>query len=118
MSKLAEQITAVITNKKGAILEPYLVNMSMTTIEDPFGKYGRYTTKIRFKAEFGTEYYIAENEKDKILYVLEEVRRQVIEEVFGEFRKPLHEIRHLLFKREYDKVEIAVEKLTRQMFDV
>ena len=45
-----------------------------------------------------------------------DMRRAVIEEVFGEFRMSIIEAKHAAYNRDYEKVLAALHKLDREMF--
>lgn len=115
MSKLAQQINSTITNKRASIIEPYSIKMGMNINSMP---YDPYANEVKFSCTFGVSYYIKEHEQDKIQYILSNVKKQVIEEVFGEFRPTLHKLRHELYSREYDKALNTLDTLQKDMFDV
>lgn len=50
-------------------------------------------------------------------HIIRQTKRRLIEHMFGEFRKPLMEIRRAMFNREIDKAEDLLSKLERQMFE-
>jgi hypothetical protein len=72
-------------------------------------------------AQLGVQHLISHDviyNNDYMAHVLDKVRRDVIEEVFGEFRLPLRELRHNLYDRDCDKAMETLESLEKQMFNV
>jgi hypothetical protein len=112
MSELSKNITAFFTDER-YILPHDFISMARESKMIPGG------VKVRFTATFGTEYIISEEvakEAEVIEYTTNKVRKQVIETVFGEFRKPLMNVEHLLYQRKYDEAMSALRKLEKQMF--
>ena len=117
MSKLAENIQTTITNKR-AISNNY--DFTFTYEQSNIKPSLLY--QVRFDAVFGVRYYIDEKQcyknSDVLALTLTNVKRQVVEEIFGEFRKPLMELRHNLYDRKIDISLELLSKLEKQMFDV
>jgi hypothetical protein len=118
MSKLANLVTATLTNDRAYVDKPFNIHLTSEYITDTTP----YTaTRVRFRAQFGVDYYIdddLEGRSERIAYTLDKVRRDVIEEVFGEFRLPLRELAHCLYNRDYDKAMEKLESLEKQMLHV
>jgi hypothetical protein len=116
MSKLAQQINATITNTiTPLVVYNSSISMDLTYTPTP------YATKVRFMVHFGKEYFISDEllqDGSAIQNYLNNIRKEVIEEVFGEFKKPIMEIRDLLYCRRYDTAVDKLEALERQMFSV
>lgn len=120
MSKLSEHVRRTITRERGVLDMPFNINMSYNEHTVPDYDYSGRATKVEFKAEFGAEYFISgEMISDPVYinYVHSKVREGVIEEVFGEFRKPIREIEHLLYSHKYDAAMKALHSLRKQMYE-
>ncbi len=77
--------------------------------------------KVKFTATFGIESYLSEelvSDKSVLEHALRNIREKVVQEVFGEFREPIHNIVAQLYRREYDKARESLYNLERQMFSV
>lgn len=122
MSKLSQQINAVIQNKRAINSEP--LTFADFSLEYSSNKiaYPDYEQQVAFTGTFGCKYFIdeklAHKNSDALVETLKNVRRSVVEEIFGEFRLPLRELRHYLLSRDYYAAEKVLNKLEEQMFNV
>ena len=120
MSKLSKLITATITGQKAVVNKPYNVNMLYST--HPGEYWGQpYSVKVRFMAMLGTEHYIPQEiteDLEAISHILDEIRKDVVDEVFGEFRRPLREIRYALYEHKYEDAIKKLSALEEEMFNV
>lgn len=119
MSKLAEQINYTITNKRFQSNSSYF----SFSVQEPLGiDFPKYLYQVNFTAIFGAKYTINADltyEKSPVLEeILKNVKRDVVEEVFGEFRKPLAELRHSLYERDTNRALEQLSNIQEQMFNV
>ena len=120
MSKLSEYVRRTVTSERGVLDMPFNINMSYHEHNVPDYECSGRPTKVEFKAEFGAHYFISdEMANDPVYqnYMLTKVREGVIDEVFGEFRKPIREIEHLLFSHKYSAALDALQALRKQMYE-
>lgn len=122
MSKLSDNIKAVILNKRAISNDYRYVNFRITTETPTTFKSIPYLQLVSFEAKFGNKYYIdeklAHSNCSALQEVLTQIRKSVVEEVFGEFRGPLRELRHALYNRDFTSATEALDKLEDQMFNV
>ena len=116
MSKLAEQINYAIQNKRAVDNSfDFKYNVSESLLPN-------HLQLVAFEATFGSRYYIDEaltyKDSEVLAETLKQVKRSVIEEVFGEFRKPLNELRHYLYNRDVPAALETLSNLERQIFNV
>lgn len=114
MSKLSDNIKTTITDKR---VITNFADYSFTT--DSYIPHYDYI--VKFIAKFGVEKYVSEDliHDTKVLdTILNDIKHKVVQEIFGEFRDPIHNIVAQLYRREYDKALDSVHKLEKQMFDV
>jgi hypothetical protein len=118
MSKLSEQINYAITNKR-AIDNTFDFKYSVGAHVPSLPK---YLQQVSFEAIFGSRYYISEEltygKSEVLAHTLKEVKLNVIEEIFGEFRKPLRELRHHLYDNNVPEALNVLTNLESQMFNV
>ena len=69
----------------------------------------QYSLSVKFEKTFTVS-------RGKLGEAIKDVRRAVIEEVFGEFRMSIIEAKHAAYNRDYEKVLAALHKLDREMF--
>ena len=116
MSKLAEMIRASQTNERRCVYTPIASFSSMVEDAQPRIQPMHYVYSL--KAEFGcnaTVQYGAQGELDAKLKI---IRRQVVEEIFGEFREDIYAIQRALMNYKTDEAIELVGKLHERMFDV
>lgn len=119
MSKLSDNINYAITNKRAV---DTTFDLKCVMEEASAISFPKHLQQVSFEAIFGTRYYIDEalthKNSEILMHTLKEVKRSVIEEVFGEFRKPLIEIRHHLYNRDVPEALDILTNLEKQMFNV
>ena len=69
----------------------------------------QYSLSVKFEKTFTVS-------RGKLGEAIKDLRRAVIEEVFGEFRMSIIEAKHAAYNRDYEKVLDALHKLDREMF--
>lgn len=120
MSKLINSIKAKILNKRA--IDTNYTTISVTLEDQPNLYTIPYLQQVSFEAVFGAKYYVdeklAQSSGATIQETLQQVKKAVVEEVFGEFRKPLIELRHAIYERDLDAAVKVLNKLEDQMFDV
>ena len=55
-------------------------------------------------------------DEDELRYVQRNTKEMIIEEVFGEFRKPFYELEALLYQRKHKEATEKIRSITEQMF--
>jgi hypothetical protein len=114
MSKLSDAITATFTGETVHTMQ--FVDIETNSISMP--SYSSYPTSYVYNVEarFGMSKVV-----DKPSHLTEcqkDIRRAVIEEVFGEFRPYLYNMRAALYDRDDGKVRRLLNELEERMFDV
>ena len=120
MSKLAKAITAELKRDYQSPSMNFLdVDGSIKEIATP--TYSR-DVLVQIRASFGAELWVNERSviqstaANPITMAVEDVKRAVIEEIFGEFRKPLSELRIALYNRDSERARQVLRELEHQMF--
>lgn len=116
MSKLAEQINYAIQNKR-AVDNNFDFNYKIHNPSLP-----KYLIQVAFEATFGTKYYVDEglvqDHPEALTNILRQVKLNVVEEIFGEFRKPIKEIRHHLYNKDIPAALETLSNLENKMFNI
>lgn len=118
MSKLAQAITAKITNERSIsykLPRTYSVELERTSL----GNFGDVLTGYDIGLVIHQRGYVNDSEKGKqnihseMLYSL---KRDIIEEVFGEFRPYIIEMRSALYDRDDTRMHTLLAELENKMF--
>jgi hypothetical protein len=115
MSKLSEMIKAAQTNERRCVMNP-LINFASSATDLPALAPIHYV--YSFKAEFGCTATVQYGAKGELDAKLKQIRRQVVEAVFGEFREDIHAINRALMNYDTDKATELVGIMYGKMFDV
>lgn len=115
MSKIIELIHATPTDRRAAGFLPFI--SSVAHIDESYISVGM-DTEYKITAELGAKVWVSEETiaYGALEHAVLQVKRKVAEAIFGEFRESIHDIRHSLFNREYEKVNQKLNSLERQMF--
>lgn len=76
-------------------------------------------TKYRLEVNLGATVWIDDNVKgsiDKVQWALEDVRKGIVEEVFGEFRGILNDMRIANHQSDSDRMRTLISELEYKMF--
>lgn len=120
MSKLAQHLKAHQTGRRFAEA-PKLHLACVDVMDDVTSLTMRDVYEYRMEAMIGARYLVDPYAKRSRLddpegMIEQKVRRMVIEEVFGEFRPLINEIRKAHYEREWVKAEDALGALHDRMF--
>ena len=112
MSKLSDAITATFTGETVHTMQ--FVDIEASSISMP--SYSSYPTSYVYNVEarFGMSKVVTSH----LTECQKDIRRAVIEEVFGEFRPYLSNMRAALYERDDGKVRRLLNELEERMFDV
>lgn len=93
-----------------------------TTIENyiDVSSFIPYAKEYVVKATISNKVQIDEailNDKVKYDYIINQAKHALIWHIFGEFRKPIYEIRLALFNRDFNKAEELLSDLEHQLFN-
>lgn len=116
MSKLSEMIRATQTNERRCVLTPLIEFSSSVGPEHPRLLPTHYI--YSFKAEFGCNATVQYGAKGELESKLKVIRRQVVEEVFGEFRENIYAIQRALMDYNTEEATELVGNLYERMFSV
>lgn len=115
MSKLAKVIEATCL---GRVAPP---GFNYTTITKTLKEDSQYYS-FKLEARIGVSEVVSKvainASKIEILpHILEDVKRGVVEEIFGEFRPFIQDLRIAAYQQDYDKIQELLRSLETQMFD-
>lgn len=111
MSKVVAMIRAVDSGKRSIPPETFMaVNCDSQEVYYPSA-----LVHYRVQAIFGAEVAVPSGQGDLDVAV-KHVKDAIIEAVFGEFRKPIHELRAALYHHDYKLAHDLLDALLAQMF--
>lgn len=115
MSKFAQMLQASTTGRRAAEIP------SMTVTEDVREISPHYALEYRIGVQLESRVFISDEVRREGAYanlMIQRVKEKLVQEVFGEFREPIHEIRHAIYERDWLKVDQLLSKLHDQMFSL
>ena len=115
MSKLSKAISEAYTGEVRAAknnLKYVEVNSSITDVKATVDRH--YVFDI--VAKFGARGIISDSIKGSHSEVVKNVRRTVVEEVFGEFRPLINDLRIAMYRQDDHQAKAILDKLEYQMF--
>ena len=112
MNKLREHIVAAQTNNKYFKPSPYI------KIEKNYGELianerAEHVCEYRIEAKIGLR---ARCDSKEIEQTADKVRKLICEEIFGEFRPIILEIKRNLYEHNLDEIDNGLNKLLERMF--
>ena len=116
MSKLSDMIHATQTNERRHI-QTQLANFKISSEEVPTAYSSPMAYVYKLEATFGC-HAVIEADKKAVEQKLKAVRRQVVEDIFGEFRGDIYAIERALFERDVDTALQAIGILLKNMYEV
>ena len=117
MSKLAKAIEAHQSGDKRAV-PPKYTSISHDSAKMPSADMF-VQTKYRLEVNLGATAWIDDNIKgsiDRVQWALEDVRKGIVEEVFGEFRGILNDMRVANHQSDSDRMRTLISELEYKMF--
>jgi uncharacterized protein YlaN (UPF0358 family) len=110
MSKLSENIRAVQLNQRVAY------SMPLTVIDTSIDNLTFSSCKCyNITATIGMKTYI--DFEDNLDSVITNVRKAVVQEIFGEFREPLKNLSIALYNRDLPQAHKIIDEIHQQMFE-
>lgn len=112
MSKLAKTLVEHMTGVRVQNTIPCM-SVDYNSIEVPINmELIQYSLSVKFEKTFT----VSRGSRGELGEAIKDMRRAIIEEVFGEFRMGIIEAKHAAYNRDYEKVLDALHKLDREMF--
>ena len=112
--KLVENLKAIDTGQRRHIMEPfYSIDYKSENVEIALGSHAReYSIRVTLGAnQWIDEHQIKQSDGKVIEYAIDEMKHIILEEVYGEFRRDLHELKFLLGNELSYRNSPTVEKL-------
>ena len=115
MSEFSKNLRLNNLHEKHAVQEPFRV------VER--AQVSKYLQATKYEVTAGAYQTILinedliQNDPKAFEYIISNTKRNLIEYMFGEFRKPILDIRVALFNRNYELAEELLSKLETQMFE-
>ena len=118
MSKLAKQINAIFEGKVTASRSMKYVNITKSVMDDPVSYNRHYKVSVTFEQtrvvdRFGTDVKFSDNISEE---ALKDIKRAIIEEVFGEFRPLLYEMKAAIYNEDFYRLRETLAKFEIEMF--
>ena len=118
VSKLAKAIDATFT---GDVVASRKLKMNYTEITlDRHAGYSHYGRVYKVQAKFGVQKVVDNSSGDSNFdisrLVLNDIKRSIIEEIFGEFRPYLIEMRTAMHDQDDTRLRTLLANLEQQMF--
>ena len=117
MTKIVDSIKAIKTNER-KISNWVAVHSSFSTDNDDGSLASSFSTMRRYdiQVKLGASVAISEHQHDHLSIMIDNVKRAVIEELYGEFRKPLIELEMIIAEGHQQEALEKVRKMHRSMF--
>lgn len=112
MSKLSDFVRATPTGKKAfcdSVLD-FSLNEKFTEMPT------LYLTEYKVGLAVSARSFIKNEEKTHIDHIVDDCRKIIIDEVFGEFRKPLMEAKYLIVSRRHEEAANKISEIFSSMF--
>lgn len=113
MSKLGDAIKAVNTHKQ----MPQYLPLSFTKVNEAVSSHATWPTLYQIGATFQVDRVMESDDTAALEQAIAAARRMILEEIFGEFRKPIMDIRADLFMRDTEAATAKLNALYRSMFE-
>lgn len=113
MSKLADLIVANETPYRKPIIEP-MQTVKLHEHYEGFKPGDGCASVYEIGAQFAVRAVV--KAPKGIDLAVDRARRSIIEDVFGEFRRPIHQVRIALMMHDYEAAEESLNQLESQMF--
>lgn len=117
MTKIVDSIKATKMNDR-CISNWFEVRSNFSTDSDD-GSLASYVNTMRrydISVKLGASVAVAEHQHDHLSSMIDGVKRAVIEELYGEFRKPLLELEIIIAEGHQQEALEKIRKLHRSMF--
>jgi len=117
MTKIVDSIKAVQLNDR-CISNWIEVRSNFSTGSDDGSLASSFSTMRRYDitVKLGASVAISEHQHDHLSIMIDNVKRAVIEELYGEFRKPLIELEMIIAEGHQREALEKVRKMHRSMF--
>lgn len=118
MSKLAKQINAIFEGKVTESRSMKYVDVTKSVMDDPVSYNRHYKVSATFEQtrvvdRFGTDVKFSDNISEE---ALKDIKRAIIEEVFGEFRPLLYEMKAAIYDEDFYRLRETLAKFEIEMF--
>lgn len=118
MSKLSENLKAYNTGARYA-KQPRMDSVSFKS--DSY-ELSPYLMEYTLECNIGTKFYVESGVStaqaaNEIKYVTGKAQRQILEEIFGEFRQDLYNLDLALYNQDYRKATALLDNVMKNMFD-
>lgn len=114
MSNFSKNLKSVYIERL-AIQEPFKGYLSINRTVDPTTF--NYAKKFCLKTELYADYIITQDNVDDENHIIDDLRKKLIDQMFGEFRPLLFGLKHALYNRDLQSAIEISNKLEKQMFE-
>ena len=118
MSEFSNALYSIDLRERRATLAPQKWNIKWEM--EPHADINRLSFEEHYSliAKYEMRFWVPQGSENELYNEKEHAKRCMIEGVFGEFRKPIWEIKNaLMLDRDIQKAMECIEKLERQMYE-
>ena len=116
MSKVVSMIKATDTGRRSMKKERLSKLINITENVESDIAYN-YSIQYRIKVELGAMASVPANDGDRLLYAIENTKRNVAEYIFGEFRPYFRELNMALWEEDVPAAMEILKRFEDQMFE-
>lgn len=118
MSKLSENLKAYNTGARYA--KP--PKLDFVSFKSNSYEMQPYLMQYTLECNIGTKFFVeagvsTAQTTNAIKYVTDKAKRQILEEIFGEFRQDLYNLDVALYNQDYQKAKALLDGVMKNMFD-
>jgi hypothetical protein len=114
MSKLSNHILAHKTDRRVAVHD----KSDLISVDSTFKPNFPVGTVYRIEAIIGIQSVIPDDGRVKTDIIVNSAKRRIVEEIFGEFRIPLLELKSLLYQGNCEEANKIVNNIMASMFEI
>lgn len=115
MSELAKMLTCVSTKRRVMDYPP--ISAVMDVKDDLNHAYSVAPEAIEYRVDVRLGSHVVASNPDELKHLIPHAKRRIVEHVFGEFRKPIMELRQSLYERDFHGADKLLGELYNQMFE-
>lgn len=118
MSKLSENLKAYSTGARYA----QVPKLDFVSFENNSYELPPYRIEYTLECKIGTKFYVeagisSAQTANEIQFITYKAKRQILEEIFGEFRQDIYNLDVALYNQDYQKAKTLLDCVMKNMFD-
>ena len=114
MSKLREHLNVNVFPFPGKPKLSTIPSMEITSYTLPMDE--KYVVEARIRKDVIVAHELIEDNPNIVDYVIKQIKDAIVEEIMGEFRKPLMELQFAIYRSDQEQANKLLNKLMEQMY--